>query len=239
MALKIGYPHDPVARVKKKHENLTSLLLTRATAWHGYFKHISIAYQDAHKAHKNTLKDIKESIQKEDAFLREVLFGTIIPAMVGAGMASLVANKGKTIFSKLLGVAEKEKNSLVDFGVAAVSSGLTNNTVKLEVSKALNGLVAEPGSVWDAVGPDPLKFFLLVDGMIDDYVTDVVSSIELKRNVTTTMDGLDDYVNVLNAHLLSPFIQKAPMDTGRYYKEDDLNPIYECSCTSTGPGNGM
>jgi hypothetical protein len=226
MALKIGYPHDPVKRAKKKEQTLNDLLSSRARAWHGYFGTMSLAYEAAHKQHEATLKEIKESIKNQQAFIREMLFGAIIPAMIGGGMASLVSDMGKAIFPKLLGIAKSQKSLLVDFGAGAAST-MVKDTVKKVLGQELNSLVAEPGSAWDAVGPSPLRFFLQLQTMVDNYTTDVTRSVENAKSVAGTTNDLELYIDTVNAHLLSPFIQNAPMRTDFLYRDDELAPIYE------------
>jgi hypothetical protein len=226
MAPKIGFPHDPALFAKKKEQTLNNLLSSRARAWHSYLDTMSLAYDAAHTEHETTLKKIKEEIKNKLAFIRQVLFGAIIPGMIGGGMGNLVSTAGKQFFPKLLPVAKKYSASLADFGVGATGSSV-KDLVKYEVGKALNELAPDPGSEWDAVGDSPLKFFLHLNRMVDQYTTDVTRSVELARNTTRTMDDLQGYIDALNAHLLSPFIQNAPMDTDRLYNERDLAPVYE------------
>src|SRR6267154_1475111 len=115
MAPKIGFPHDPVEIAKKKEQTLNNLLSSRARAWHSYFDTMSLAYEAANTAHETTLKQIKQEIANKLAFLRQMLFGAIIPSMIGGGMGNLVSNAGKTLFPKLLPVAKEYSTTLVDF----------------------------------------------------------------------------------------------------------------------------
>jgi len=225
MALHIGFPHDPVKVAKNKEKALNDLLSSRARAWHSYFATMSLAYEAAHKQHETTLGDIKQDIRNKLEFLKLVFF-TIIPTMIGGGMGNLVSNAGKSIGPKLLDISKKNRALLIDFGVGGAGSA-TKDVVKGEVAKALNGLVPEPGSEWNAVGATPFAFFVQLQRMVDKYTTDVTYSVELAKRAARTDDDLHNWIDLINSHLLSPFIQNAPMDTDRLYNEVDLAPIYE------------
>jgi hypothetical protein len=225
MALQIGFPHDPVKLAKTKEKTLNDLLSSRARAWHSYFATMALAYEAAHKQHEATLTEIKQGILHKLEVLKLVFF-TIIPTMVGGGMGNLVSNAGKTIGPRLLDVSKKSRAILVDFGVGAAGT-VTKDVVKGQVAKALEGLVPEPGSEWNGVGATPFAFFVQLGRMVDKYTTDVTYSVELAKRTAHSDDDLHNYIDLLNSHLLSPFIQNAPMDTDRLYTEFDLAPIYE------------
>ena len=225
MVVHIGRPHDPVKFAKSKEKTLNDLLSSRARAWHSYFATMSLAYEAAHKQHEKTLGDIKQDIRNKLEFLKLVFF-TIIPTMIGGGMGNLVSNAGKTLGPKLLDVSKKSRALLVDFGVGGTGS-VTKDVVKGEVAKALEGLMPEPGSEWNAVGATPFAFFVQLQRMVDKYTTDVTYAVELAKRTARTDDDLHNYIDLVNSHLLSPFIQNAPMDTDRLYNEFDLAPIFE------------
>ena len=231
--IKIGFPRDPVALAKKKKHTLDSLLASRARAWDGFFDGLSLAYIDAHAQHTATLGQIKEDIRNQTEFLRTVVFGVLLPSFIGGAMSALVADKGKQVMAKMFPIVERYRPELHNFAAApgevelrsAVVGGLsaaTKDLVKLEVGKALNGLAPSPGSEWDAVGDQPIKFFVQLRKMVNDFATDATHNVEGKSH-----GSLEDYVNTINAYLLSPFIQNAPMDTSILYDSKDLAPVFE------------
>jgi hypothetical protein len=213
---------DRLEAAQRKEQTLINLLGSRARAWDGYFDGLSLAYLDAHTRHTDTLARIKERIRNQHEFLKNILIGVLLPSMVGGGMAALVADKGKALTERLLPVATRRQALLASFGVGGVST-ITEDVVKQEVSGAVSGLTPQPGAEWDDAGESPLKFFIKFQKMVNDYATDVTRSVELARD-----SGLvDRYVDTVNAHLLSPFIQNAPMDTDVRHNSEDLARVFE------------
>jgi len=219
--LKIGFPHDPVKVAKSKEQTLNNLLSSRARAWDGYFDGLSLAYIDAHTQHTATLSAIKEKMRSQQQFLRNVVLGVLLPSLVGGGMAALVTDKGAAVTKLLLPVATKRQAMLASFATGGTAT-ITKDLVKQELAGALSQLVPQPGAEWDAVGDSPIKFFIKLRKMVNDYTTEVTRSVESARDST-----LDDYVNTVNAHLLSPFIQNAPMNTEILFSSKELAPIFE------------
>ncbi len=80
----------------------------------------------------------------------------------------------------------------------------------------------------------PLRFFLKLKQTIDAYATSVVNDLEMMKRRTSDTSrkpgsgtSVDEYIDALNGYLLSPFIQKAPMQKDYLYGEDDLARIFE------------
>ena len=53
-----------------------------------------------------------------------------------------------------------------------------------------------------------------------------IADIELSKALVK-MDTIDDYIAKIDGYLLSPFIQKAPMERDRLYTDSDLEPLFE------------
>lgn len=223
--VQIGFPHDPVVTAKKKEATLKDLINTRSRAWSSYVKLLSLAYDQAYQQHTHTLNAIREKLRNDLVFMQQVLFGAIIPSFLGGGMAVLVSNQAKTAMSALFDVAKKNQKTLLDMGVAGVNS-VAKDLTKLEASKILNSALPSYGSEWNAVANNPLRFFLQLDKTIDDFGTDAIADIE-RSKALVNMDNIDDYIAKIDGYLLSPFIQKAPMDRDRLYSDTDLQPLFE------------
>lgn len=224
--VKIGYPYDPLAVANKKLATLKDQLTTRGRAWHGYVKTLSLAYGTAYGYHTTTLSQIREKIRSDVEFMRTVLFGAILPSALGGGMAVLVTGGGaKEMMKGLYEVSTRNQKLLLDMAVGGLNS-VTKDVTKLEGSNILNSVIPKYGSEWDSVAAKPLDFFLKLDRAIDDFGTDAVHDLEVMRGVLRN-DTLDDYIAKIDSYLLSPFIQKAPMDRDRLYTEDELWPAFE------------
>ncbi len=219
--IKIGFPRDLDKTARAKKATLDSLLASRARAWDGYFDGLSLAYIEAHKQHAKTLNDIKENIRNQQEFLKSVVLGVLIPSMVGGGMAALVADKGAALTKAMVEVATKRQAMLATFAVGGAST-ITEDLVKLEVGNAIAGLAVAPGSEWDSAGATPIEFFIKLRKMVNDYSTDTTHAVERGKYLP-----IHEYIALLDAHLLSPFIQNAPMDTSILYSDKELAPIME------------
>ncbi len=223
--VQIGFPHDPVVTAKKKEATLKDLINTRSRAWSSYVKLLSLAYDQAYHLHTGALTAIREKLRNNLQFMQQVLFGAIIPSFLGGGMAVLVSSQAKAAMSTLFDVAKKNQKTLLDMGVAGVNS-VAKDLTKLESSNVLNSTLPHYGSEWSAVADNPLRFFLQLDKTIDDFGTDAIADIELSKALVK-MDTIDDYIAKIDGYLLSPFIQKAPMERDRLYTDSDLEPLFE------------
>ena len=231
--IKIGFPRDLVVVAKNKAQTLTNLLSSRARAWDGFFDGLTLAYIQAHTNHTQTLNAIKERIRNQTEFLKSIVFGVVLPSFIGGGMAVLVANKGMSVVKAITPVSQKWRPELSAFAVSDTTADLrsailggtstvTKDLIKQELSKALGSLVPVPGSEWDSVGDQPIKFFVQLRKSVNDYVTDATHAVELAKR-----GPLDAYISLLDTHLLSPFIQNAPMDTSILYSDKELAPVFE------------
>jgi hypothetical protein len=88
----IGFPHDPLAIARKKEATLKDQITTRGRAWSSYVNLLSLAYDTAFDFHTGALTAIREKLRSDAEFVKTVLFGALIPSMLGGGMAVLVSD---------------------------------------------------------------------------------------------------------------------------------------------------
>ncbi|MEJ1157160.1 hypothetical protein [Prosthecomicrobium sp. N25] len=221
MNIKVGFPHDPVKRAQAQERRLNDLLQRSVTAWQGYFGTLSLAYFGAHAMHLNTLKNI-EALRNQNRFLVTVILGTILPAMAGGVMATIVSNSGRQVSERLLALAQKRDAALNDIiygGFSTTAEDLTKNAV----TGALQGLQPAYGDEWKNAGEDPAKFFVQLNTMVNNYATDAYYAVDLARRT----NDLDKYRDTVNSYFLNPFIVNAPLDRDRLYTEAQLQPVFE------------
>ncbi|MGL4324573.1 MAG: hypothetical protein ACRCTD_11105 [Beijerinckiaceae bacterium] len=219
--VKIGFPRDLDKTARAKKTTFDSLLASRARAWDGYFDGLSLAYSAAHRDHLGTLNAIKEQIRNQEEFFKTVILGILIPSFIGGGMAALVSGKGAAMIKGMAAVTSQNRVMLANFGVGGLAT-VTKDVLKKELENVITGLAPGPGAEWDSAGDTPLDFFLRLRKMVNDYATNAVLEIERAR-----YGDIQEYIALLDAHLLSPFIRNAPMDTSILYSDKELKPVME------------